>query len=763
GAVTLAAAGAVITDPTSKVDVSGGRVTYTEAQVRPTTLIGADGTRYSANNAPADINYSAVEGGQASQFDRWGRITQFTPVRSRIEAGYVDGRNAGTVKIATPIALLGGQIAAGATNGERQVAGTDTLAKGGAVDLGTRAADAAFASTVNSTASGVLRDFAVVAAQKAISADLFNVVSPGALPAAGWIAADTLNDSGASSLRVTSVADLVVEPGAAIAMPRRGSVELSAAGAKGVTIGADITAHGGSVTAQTINLGNALNAQQQSGDVTLQAGRRIDVSGDWVNQSLDGARAGSAIGGGAVQLLSARGLNLQDSSAVDVSGGATVGTNGAVTGTNAGSIRLESQRSGLIADGTEPIATVHIGADLRGESLAAGGSLRVRAAEVDIRDTARLGPLPLIRDGVKPGALVIDDGFFTQGGFTSFDIEGAQRLGVDASTTIAPRATRWMVTQNSRFAATGTRPGDALVSTMLPEGQRNAASVSLASGGLKSNTDSGELTLGRSATIATDAGGNVTLSAAQTLVVDQGSRIDASGGNVRLQLARPSALGTLGASPIFEVRTGAVIDVSGKTVLQPAADEQRLGRVLDGGTITLGVTGTTLADPRNARIDVAAGASLRADGARDSLDISTRSNAGSQTQRTDISSAGGKITINANDGGARLAGQMSAQSGGGTASGGGFELRFPAARPSEPNPLLSEYRIDVGNAPVVGAASGVGVAAVSATALRNGGFADITLRSPDRINFTDGAALDAGRSITLTAPVLSAAAGSNVR
>lgn len=765
GTVTLAAAGAVITDPSSKVDVSGGRVTYTEAQVRPTTLIAADGTRYSANNAPADITYSAVEGGQASQFDRWGRITQFTPVRSRIEAGYVDGRNGGTVKIATPIALLGGQIAAGATNGERQVAGTDTLAQGGAVDIGARAPNSAFLAGGVNTASGVLRDFAVSAAPKVIAADLFNLGAPGMLPAAGWISADTLNDSGASAFRVTSFGDLVIEPGAALVLTRRASLELNAAGAKGVTIGADITAHGGSVTAQTVDVPNAAGAPQLAGGVTLQAGSRIDVSGDWVNQSLDGARAGSAVAGGAVQLRSAHGLDLQDSSAIDVSGGATVGTNGTVTGTNAGSIRLDSQTGALVVSGDAPAAVVHIGADLRGASLAAGGSLRLRAAEVDIRDTARLGPRPPIRDGDRPGALVIDDGFFSLGGFTSFDIEGAQRLGVDAQTIVAPQATRWVATPDARLAATGSRPGDILVSTVLPEGQRNAVSLRLASTGLVNNRDTGALTLGRGATLATDAGASVTLSAAQSLIIDQGSRISAPGGKVALELNRLGPNDSFTGVAAFEVRTGATIDVSGKTVLQPTTNGYRQGQVFDGGSIAARVIGGDDRAPRDARIDLAAGARLLADGARDTLDISTRSNAGVQVRPTEVHSAGGRIEIDANDGGARVAATLSAASGGGSAADGSFALQFGATRSIRDTtvPVLTEYRIDIGNAPVTGAAPGLGVAAISARTLRDGGFADITLRSPDRIHFTDGATLDAGRSITLTAPVLSAAAGSNVR
>ena len=771
GSVTLAAAGAVVTDPTSEVDVSGGRVTYTDAQVRPSTLISADGARFSANDAPADSRYSAVEGGAASQYDRWGRVIQFGPARERFEPGYVEGRDAGSLKISTPMALIGGQVAAGALIGERQRAALDPVAKDGAIELGTRIAGSNPFGT-QTEAAGVLRDFSVTAQPRILPANLFDIDAPGALPTGGgWMSAVALNDSGAGSIKLTSYGKLAIEDGAALELPKRGSLELNTAGSQGVRLGGDITARGGSVLVQTVDVPLAAGGvelpqgRQASGGVTLRAGRRVDVGGDWVNQSLDGAQAGVAVAGGSVQLLSAHGLDLQDGSAVDVSGGATVAVGGAITGSTAGAITLASQRGSLVASGESRPAAVHIGADLRGQSLVTGGTLRLRAAEIDIRDQPRLGPRPPIRDGLTPGSLVIDDGFFSLGGFTNFDLEGAQRLGVDPLTRIAPQASRWVGTSTSRFKATGTRPADALTASLLPEGQRNAASVRLASSGMVIGRASGDLTLGRGASIETDAGASVALSAGRSLTLEDASRIVAPGGKVTLELNRSAALNdTFTYAASFQIRNGASVDVSGMTVLQPSVNDLRQGRVFDGGSISLAVLGASAAAPRDAAIDIAAGATLRADGAHDALDIATRSNAGTQAARTDISSAGGRIEIDANDGGARVAGSLSARSGGGTAAGGSFALRFAAVRPTvDVNPLLNEYRVRVSDAPLTAAPTGLGVAAVSSRTINNGGFADVSLRTPDRIQFEGNVLLDAGRNITLQAPVLSAEPDARVR
>ena len=764
GSVTLSATGAVVTDATSKVDVSGGRVTYTDAQVRPSTLISAEGARFSANDAPADIRYSAVEGGAASQYDRWGRVVQFGPARERLELGYVEGRDAGTLKISTPIALVGGQIAAAALVGERQRGGLDAMARNGAIELGTRTADSnPFASSTNQ-AAGMLRDFAVTAKPRVLPTDLFNIDLPGPLPASGWVAAATLNDSGAGSIKLTSYGSLVVEDGATLTLPKRGSLELNAAGAEGVRLGGDITARGGSVLVQTVDGKPPSGGPHLSGGVTLGAGRHIDVSGDWVNQSLDGVRAGMAVAGGTVRLTSAHGLDLQDGSSINVSGGATVTSAGAITGSNAGLIALESQLGDLVFDGPALPAPVHIGADLRGESLVGGGALRIRAAEIDIRDQQRLGTRPPIRDGLTPGSLVVDEGFFALGGFTNYDLEGAQRLGVDAQTRIAPQASRWVATAESRLVPTGSRPDAAMVTRQLPEGQRNAASIRLASTGLKQLLPGGDLTLGRSASIETDAGGSVTLSAGRRLTVDEASRIIAPGAKVTLELSRNDKLADIVVSSSrFEIRDGAVVDVSGKTVLQVPVNNLRQGRVFDGGSISLAVLGADPKAPRNASINIAAGATLRADGARDVLDIATRSNAGTQTARTEVASAGGRIDIDANDGGARVAGSLSAKSGGGTASAGSLTLRLPEARASETNPLLREYRVEVSNAPLLATPPEFGVAAISAKTIRAGGFADVTLRSADRIHFADSATLVAGRNVSLQAPELSVGVGADVR
>jgi filamentous hemagglutinin family protein len=782
GSVNLTAAGAVVLDAASKIDVSGGKLTYTEAQVWPSTLISVDGARYSPTDAPVDIRYLGVVGNDAAKIDRWGRVTQFGATPSRLELGYTEGKDAGTFNVKAPIALLGGAVAAGAVIGERQQAGTDVAAKNGVLELGARQSGGnVFGGPNNGSlalnnASGVLRDFAVTAQPRLIGTDLLNASSTTALPDGGWIAASTLNQSGAGTVRLTSYGAVAVEDSANLELPRKGSLEINASGQGGVSLGGSITARGGSVIAQTVDL---LGAATAGGNVLLKAGQRIDVTGDFINQSLDGVRAGSAVAGGSVQLLSDHGLQLQDGSAIDVSGGATVNISGSLTGTNAGSITLNSETGRTVAAGVNSggveVLNTHIGASLNGVSLAGGGSLSLRAAEVDIREQLRQGPRPPIRDGLNAGSLVVDDDLFRQGGFTSFNIEGAQRLTVDPGVRIAPQASRWVTGSTSRLAPSGTSLAKVLNESPLEEGQRNAASVSLSSRGLVESKASGDLTLGAGAVIQTDAGGNVSLTAGRALVLDTGSRVIAPGGKVNLALSRSlsDTFDNATYAPKFEIRSGVVVDASGKTVLQPPANNLRQGRVFDGGSITLGVVGNAPKDPREALIDVAAGSVLRADGANDMLDVSVLRNSGSSTRRTAVHSAGGAINIGTNSGntafsagGVRVAGSLSARSGGGAAAGGSLTLSA-AGRPTE-GPLadLGAFRIAITDRPLTSDATiapVLGLLSIPAQTITNGQFADVNLISADRVEFGDNTALLASRSVTVNAPVISANAGSTAR
>ena len=764
GTVSLVSTGAVVTHAGSNVNVSGGQVTYTADTVAPTYLIGADGQRYTVNTAPKDITYTALENA-AGKTTRWAVMPSYGPVRSHVEAGYVDGQAAGTVNILAKTVVLDGQLQANTINGTRQQAGTDALAALAALNLGRSSTNAASFGSTAFADSAVLDDIRIIAEPGVLSTDFWAAptainedgTSAAALPAESRIAASTLNASGFGQVNITSTGHIVIDKGADLTLPQQGSLALRASGEGGIQLGGSVHSVGGKLLAQTANL----TTDQQAGDIVLGEDAVLDVAGNWVNRWQDGAQVRAAVAGGSVRLLSAHGLDLEGNTLIDVSGGGTVATSGSVTGTSAGGIELESNRA--VASTADTVAGMHLGAELRGYGISQGGSLRIKAAGVDI--VAADGS-PAVQEGEIPATFTLSSDFFRQGGFASYDIEGADYLRVAEGTTLSPQAQNWIVGTAARTIATGTSPATWLSAGLLPEAQRKATNLTLSSTGLMLDgaTPSGTLTLARTAAIVADAGAKVSLSA--NAVLDVQGDITAPGGAVTLALqGRGSSAGTASDSGFagrFDVGSDARIDVSGVTLLDVSTNGLRTGKVLDGGSILLGVSEDNN-DGRQTRIDVADGAVLRADGAQDSLDVTTRTLRGTVVSRETVASAGGTITVAASDGGADLAGTLQARSASAQVAGGTLVIQQPSLIKSGLNQVVDEYRIDVVAQRDADADVALGQVRVAAQTINAGGFADVTLQSPHRVNFDGDVALNVGRNLAVKGLVVSASEGAQVQ
>lgn len=764
GTVSLVSTGAVVTHAGSNVNVSGGQVTYTADTVAPTYLIGADGQRYTVNTAPKDITYTALENA-AGKTTRWAVMPSYGPVRSHVEAGYVDGQAAGTVNILAKTVVLDGQLQANTINGTRQQAGTDALAALAALNLGRSSTNAASFGSTAFADSAVLDDIRIIAEPGVLSTDFWAAptainedgTSAAALPAESRIAASTLNASGFGQVNITSTGHIVIDKGADLTLPQQGSLALRASGEGGIQLGGSVHSVGGKLLAQTANL----TTDQQAGDIVLGEDAVLDVAGNWVNRWQDGAQVRAAVAGGSVRLLSAHGLDLEGNTLIDVSGGGTVATSGSVTGTSAGGIELESNRA--VASTADTVAGMHLGAELRGYGISQGGSLRIKAAGVDI--VAADGS-PAVQEGETPATFTLSSDFFRQGGFASYDIEGADYLRVAEGTTLSPQAQNWIVGTAARTIATGISPATWLSAGLLPQAQRKATNLTLSSTGLMLDgaTPSGTLTLARTAAIVADAGAKVSLSA--NAVLDVQGDITAPGGAVTLALqGRGSSAGTASDSGFagrFDVGSDARIDVSGVTLLDVSTNGLRTGKVLDGGSILLSVSEDNN-DGRQTRIDVADGAVLRADGAQDSLDVTTRTLRGTVVSRETVASAGGTITVAASDGGADLAGTLQARSASAQVAGGTLVIQQPSLIKSGLNQVVDEYRIDVVAQRDADADVALGQVRVAAQTINAGGFADVTLQSPHRVNFDGDVALNVGRNLAVKGLVVSASEGAQVQ
>lgn len=748
GKVSITSTGAVVANPTALLDVAGGQVTYTSAMVTPSLLVAADGSVTTLNNASPNVVYTAIEGRSPSVLDRWGVVPNWTPAQvtsGHVEPGYVQGSAGGTLSIAAPTEILDGKLVASTVAGARQQSGQDALASAGKIQLGSAAG--------NASTSAVLGDLTIAASTQALPPSFWSDPVAFQLPSTGRVAASAIDASGAGSLTVTANGNLVLEQGADLNLAPGSTVALTAAGSGGLTIGGSFRSIGGSFSARTYDFGST-----PSGGLTLLAGQRLDVSGDWQNHYIDGGATRSAYAGGSVSLKSAHGLDLQDSSVIDVSGGATVSASGGLAGSSAGSIALVSDGT-LGAASSATFSHVHIGSQLKGNSLGGGGSLSIQAADISIQNQN----LPLgIADGLAPGSLTVAPSFFTHGAFTSYSLTAtdplSNALSVASGTAIAPRATNWLAPVNAKSIPTGTSPSSVLSIGSLPQAQRQPVSLQLTAN-YAFGAPTGSLTLGRGAQILVDAGANVALTAG--LSVDVEGSIVAPGGKATVALAPISTNSSIDASTLqgmLQIGNNALIDVSGTLVPAVPDGGPPRGTLLSGGSIA--ISGSAGAN-RYAPVVVLPGARLSADGASAQLavDVVNAQN-NKSTQIETVASDAGSITVTAANGGAVLAGTLHATGGSAQAVGGKFSLNFVPTGPDSTgeNPRFDdnfERVITVQQGPVTSSQVTTDRVAVSAQAFATG-FADVSLVSAQRVDFAGNVSLTTGRSILIDAPAIQA-------
>ena len=750
GQVNIVSTGAVLMQGGSQVDVSGGKVTFTEAVVAPTRLLGADGKAYTLNNARTDVQIVGVSGYQDADATRYGNVYQGQANPTKVEAGYTQGGSGGGFLVHAPTMVLDGQVRANVIQGERQRAGVDARASLATMKLG-------LGMLGNLVGGLTVR----APGASAPSVDWANPLTA-ALPERSSVAVDWFNASGAGGITVSTQGGLKIEGGANFALQRGGSLTLSAAGEEGIYLGGDISGAGASVSVTTKSA--VAGTAPVAGGITLAAGRRIDVAGDVVNQRRDGGLAGTAVAGGKVTLSSAAGLDLQAGTAIDVSGGATVSTTGGITGTRAGSISLtantEAKEQGFKA--------VELGASLQGHTLAGTttkafndvgdantGKLTLKVGEVDI-----VGPdAPALKKGAAIDGFVLGSGFFNQGGFSQFDIDGVRRLTVDGSARIKPQVAQWLAKSRLLNATTGSKLSANVSMGVQADNLAPKRSLALRSSG-QADAQDGHLHLKTGSQLDAGSRGNVTLAGGQKLEVDGSVR--AAGGSITTQLTVGSGLTDVDLRNQGTYRFGAdaLLDVSGTTVLSATnTGQQRFGAVLDGGSIqilapTTLVATTALVFERVQGADgkVSKQATLLANGAQDVIDVRTQNSQGQvRVQRTTVASNGGSIAINVGAQGAALAGSYQAQAGGAGAQGGALSVSITDGG-STKNPIAA-LEVQQALAPQ---AVQTGKVVVSADMVQAGGFAHLKLKSNDEIATVGNVNLSVQGDMTLDSPVLAA-------
>jgi len=325
----------VIVRPGAEIDFSGGWLRYEAGLVRSSRLITADGRIVDIGSADPNGHYIGVYGGHMRIQPRWGVLeTWSNPVLSgvRYAESYTEGRDAGSLTLKTPRALLEGQLHGQAHAGDHQRAG----------------------GRAGSAHSGVHGDGRSLQAV------------PSQLPAGGFLLLQQLSESGGSGLPFLGGGDIILrredelaaapaedftqtrlsdsalaQAGLAqLSLQTSGHIDLgagttltleagglfSALAGRGIDAAGVVQVEGGRIRLETADFGIGSVFEEQprvAGAFDIRVEGQLLANGRWINdggRALDLMQGPAWLDGGRIELVAAARVSSAPYSADDASG-----------------------------------------------------------------------------------------------------------------------------------------------------------------------------------------------------------------------------------------------------------------------------------------------------------------------------------------------------------------------------------------------------------------------------------------------------------
>ncbi|SAI65811.1 Heme:hemopexin utilization protein A [Bordetella ansorpii] len=768
GTVTLSGS-EVVTRAGAVVNLAGGTLDVQTGYVRMSWLRGADGRLYTVDDAPASTLLKGLYKGYEDVHARWGQTLYYynpliAPTR-RLEPGYTAGRDAGTLIVSAPQAVLDGDVDASVYNGPRQHQGRPADLQDGYLLTQNQVARPAGLVVGQVGGAGFLPPYdsriVVGSPQDAVpSADTL------------WLDAERLSRMGLGRLELASAAGIAITHDLTLA--DGGALRLVA---PEIDVAARVAARGGSVGASNVfdadgRWGNATPLVGVDGGsrITLHEGAALDLRGLFVNTALDAGDAARLgwIDGGDVSLIATGDVRLAAGSRIDVSSGAAVLAKGRSEGARGGDVTIEADHYAGVP--TSRPGRLVLDGELLGYGVRDAGTLRVGGGPVLVSDEA---------PPAQAGQLLLRSAFFQQG-FSNYEIVGGASF---APVTIAPgtqldvRRPVYRLTDAADRLKTGTDAG-ALDAWTPPTYQLHADSATVVPrlGASLSLADVGAVSIGAGARVAVDPGQSIAISGNGQITID--GRLDAWGGTIAIN----EGLGLRAGQPADPVPSiwigeGAVLDVAARAVNGLDGQGGRpFAYVPDGGSIRIGTEpfepdGALPENITRSLVVIRPGALLDASGASATVDPDAGAARPSAfSGRRTLAGNGGSITL-ASSSGLVLDGDMRAPGGGAGAADGRLGLiletsvygdaaaealkvprvltvsqaRQPSALPADLAPGQAHPGLDYGNA------------RLGADQVQAGGFGDLSLWSADVIRFEGDTTLRLNQSLTLRRGIIAVA------
>ncbi|KAF0807282.1 filamentous hemagglutinin-like protein [Alcanivorax xiamenensis] len=387
GGTVLLGGSEVVTQTGSAVNLSGGTLDVQTGYIAKTWLKGADGRLYDAATAPASMLYTGIYQGYERVSERWGQTDAWrnpliAPER-QLENGYTVGRDAGTLIINAPTAVLEGDIVAEVFQGERQNqaqdAGRDSyqqaqnrVARRGRLAVGQYGQyglENAYGSDIR------IGDFDDISEQLTLESDLserLNTV---------WLDAGRLNEQRLGGLDLVSGGSISVESDLTLA--EGGQLRLVSGQ---VEVDASVTARGGDTALTNILMpaGTSLTPiaftdEDGNSELRLTENGQLDARGLWRNGLLESGEnwKQAYVDGGDVIIEGTQDVTLAEGSLIDVSSGAALKADGELLGGRGGDITLGANVPLTTSSGSASPGggTLVLDGELRSYGVAGGGEL----------------------------------------------------------------------------------------------------------------------------------------------------------------------------------------------------------------------------------------------------------------------------------------------------------------------------------------------------------------------------------------------------
>lgn len=308
------------------LDIGGGWVRYQDGFIRRTKLVTSDGRVVDIADANRNDRFVAVSSGFSEFLPQLAAPRVYTSLvsgDSHFEAGYSEGRDAGTLTIQAPTARMNGTLFGQAVAGARQVQAGLEASAASAIAGDIRKIQ----MTANQLPAGGLLRVTSFDRGKGGSFGLGGAIRIGAAPAeqpsdGAIILSDTaLSAAGLSGLSLQTSSGVTFADGSLVQLAPGGALAVDAG--RAILFGGTVEAPGGSITARTYNfqLGSPFTSDDDGPspttgiltsnltvgdfDIRVESGARLSTAGLWTNDFLvtDGAYQGPGhIDGGSISL-----------------------------------------------------------------------------------------------------------------------------------------------------------------------------------------------------------------------------------------------------------------------------------------------------------------------------------------------------------------------------------------------------------------------------------------------------------------------------